>query len=99
LGRAQILYFLRREIKRARNLKSKSVRYGLPTSFDCGDKSRALIQFFCQIENELSLGGKKAITPSIAGQAWITGSHIHSLDPTDPWPLGYKLSDTWPNKL
>ena len=21
------------------------------------------------------------------------------LNPTDPYPLGYKLSDTWPNKL
>ena len=54
---------------------------------------------FCQQIIDAALGGKKAITPSIAGQAWITGSHIHTLDPTDPWPLGYKLSDTWPNKL
>jgi excinuclease ABC subunit B len=56
-------------------------------------------QFFCRIEDEVLIGDKKGITPSVAGQAWITGKHIHTLDPTDPWPLGYKLSDTWPNKL
>jgi proline racemase len=56
-------------------------------------------QFFCRIEDEVLIGDKKGITPSVAGQAWITGKHIHTLDPTDPWPLGFKLSDTWPNKL
>jgi proline racemase len=27
----------------------------------------------------------------------VTGTHQHMLDPTDPWPGGYRLSDTWPN--
>jgi proline racemase len=39
-----------------------------------------------------------AIIPEISGQAWITGTHQHMLDPTDPWPEGYRLSDTWPMK-
>ena len=56
-------------------------------------------QFECKIEEEVMIGDKKAIIPSVAGQAWITGHHPHTLDPTDPYPLGYKLSDTWPNKL
>ena len=56
-------------------------------------------QFDCRIEEELSIGGVPAIRPSVAGQAWITGSYEHRLDPSDPYPLGYKLSDTWPNKL
>ena len=56
-------------------------------------------QFDCRIEEELNIGGVPAIRPSVAGQAWITGSYEHRLDPTDPYPLGYKLSDTWPNKL
>jgi proline racemase len=56
-------------------------------------------QFECKIEEEIMIGDKKAIIPSVAGQAWITGHHQHTLDPTDPYPLGYKLSDTWPNKL
>ena len=56
-------------------------------------------EFDCRIEEELSIGGKRAIRPSVAGQAWITGSYEHRLDQTDPYPFGYKLSDTWPNKL
>ena len=38
-----------------------------------------------------------AIIPEITGRAWITGTHQHMLDPDDPWPEGYRLSDTWPD--
>ena len=48
------------------------------------------------IEEELAIGQKKAIRPSISGRAWITGSSRLKLDPADPWPRGYRLSDTWP---
>jgi trans-L-3-hydroxyproline dehydratase len=37
-----------------------------------------------------------AIIPSIQGRAWITGTHEHTLDPSDPWPRGYRVGDTWP---
>jgi proline racemase len=53
-------------------------------------------QFHCTIEAETEVGGRPAIRPSIAGQGFITGFHQHTLDPADPWPLGYRLSDTWP---
>ncbi len=53
-------------------------------------------RFDCRIEEETSLGGRPAIVPSIAGRAWITGTHQHMLDPDDPWPGGYKVGDTWP---
>ena len=57
-------------------------------------------RFHCRIEKELKLkNGKPAIVPSLRGQAWITGTHQHTLDPTDPWPRGYKISDTWPKKF
>ena len=36
-----------------------------------------------------------AIIPEISGRAWITGIHQHMLEPSDPWPEGYQLSDTW----
>jgi proline racemase len=42
------------------------------------------------------IGDKPGIIPSIAGQAWLTGTHQHMLDPTDPYPHGYIVSDTWP---
>ena len=41
---------------------------------------------------------KNAIIPSIRGRAWITGTHQLMLDPEDPWPEGYRLTDTWPIK-
>lgn len=49
------------------------------------------------IKQAVSLSDKTAIIPVISGQAWLTGTHQHMLDPTDPWPGGYRLSDTWPS--
>ena len=53
-------------------------------------------QFHCRVEEVTSMAGRPAIIPSITGRAWITGTRQEMLDPADPWPLGYKLSDTWP---
>jgi len=52
--------------------------------------------FHCHIEAETTIGGHPAVIPVISGQAWITGTHQHMLDPTDTYPVGYRLSDTWP---
>ena len=41
------------------------------------------------------VGHHRAIVPEISGRGWVTGIHQHMLDPTDPWPEGYKLTDTW----
>ncbi len=40
--------------------------------------------------------GIPMIRPEISGRAWITGSYEYYLDPSDPWPHGYRVSDTWP---
>ena len=53
-------------------------------------------RFDCRIEGVTTVGGLPAIVPVISGRAWITGTHQHTLDPGDPWPGGYRLSDTWP---
>jgi trans-L-3-hydroxyproline dehydratase len=42
------------------------------------------------------IGDIDGIVPEIAGRAWITGIHQHILSDGDPWPEGYRLSDTWP---
>lgn len=47
------------------------------------------------ILGETSVGNRAAIRPEISGRGWITGTHQHMLDPGDPWPEGYRLSDTW----
>ena len=55
-------------------------------------------RFDCQIVEEVLIGNQIAIIPSIRGRAWITGTHQLELDDDDPFPNGYRLSDTWPVK-
>lgn len=55
-------------------------------------------RFRCSVDATTMVGERQAIYPLISGQAWITGTHQHMLDPTDPWPEGYKVADTWPMK-
>lgn len=52
-------------------------------------------EFRCRIVKQTELQGRAAIIPEISGRGWITGTHQHMLDPDDPWPGGYRLSDTW----
>ena len=56
-------------------------------------------EFHCRIESKTMLGDKPAIVPSLSGRGFVTGTHQHMLDPNDPWPDGYRLSDTWPKLL
>jgi proline racemase len=51
--------------------------------------------FTGQILDVTQVGTKPAIIPEISGRGWVTGIHQHMLDPEDPWPEGYRLSDTW----
>lgn len=53
-------------------------------------------QFECRIVDTTLVGDFPAIIPSITGRAWIYGTTEWLTDPSDPWPLGYRLSDTWP---
>jgi proline racemase len=54
-------------------------------------------EFHGRIVGTAMVGDKPAIIPEITGRAWITGTHQHMLDQDDPWPEGYRLSDTWPS--
>ncbi|WP_347928914.1 proline racemase family protein [Pseudomonas helvetica] len=56
-------------------------------------------EFRCRIDSTSEIAGRPAIIPCLSGRAWITGTHQHLLDPSDPWPGGYRLSDTWPVDL
>jgi trans-L-3-hydroxyproline dehydratase len=61
-------------------------------------RARSIIgsEFVCRIARPTTIGRRPAIVPIISGRAWITGVSQYMLDPSDPWPLGYRLSDTWP---
>ncbi len=51
--------------------------------------------FAGRILGRTTVGGRPAIRPELSGRGFITGIHQHMLDPDDPWPEGYRLSDTW----
>jgi proline racemase len=53
-------------------------------------------RFDGQIVADTDLMGTPAITPTITGRAWITGTSQLMVDPDDPWPRGYRVADTWP---
>lgn len=49
------------------------------------------------ILSETLVGDQVAIIPTISGQGFIYGTSQFYIDPRDPWPLGYRVGDTWPN--
>lgn len=53
-------------------------------------------EFVGRLVESVDLAGQAAIRPSVSGRAYLTGIHQHILSPDDPWPRGYRLSDTWP---
>ena len=55
-------------------------------------------KFYCTIKENTRIGNTEAIIPTIRGRAWITGTHQLMCDPDDPWPSGYRLTDTWPKQ-
>ena len=52
-------------------------------------------EFTGEILKTSKVGDSPAIHPAITGSAWISAFHQYVLDPTDPLPTGYRLSDTW----
>ena len=53
-------------------------------------------EFHCQIKETTTVGDKPAIVPVISGRAWVTGKYQHYINEDDPFPLGYRISDSWP---
>jgi len=44
---------------------------------------------------ETMVGDRPAVLPRISGRGWIHGLHQIGIDSSDPYPLGYLLSDCW----
>jgi proline racemase len=53
-------------------------------------------RFVGRIADSSQVGDLAAVIPTIEGRARIFGERRLLLDPDDPWPLGYRVSDTWP---
>ena len=59
--------------------------------------SRSIIggEFVTEFVAETSVGSYPATQNRVSGQCWIYGLCQIGLDPTDPFPQGFTLSDTW----
>lgn len=64
-----------------------------------GDRftARSIIdsRFDVEFTGVTEVSGREAILPRITGRGWIHGFHQIGLDPSDPYPEGYKVSDCW----
>jgi proline racemase len=48
-------------------------------------------RFTGRLIEEVSVGGRPGVIPEITGRAWITGMGRYVLDPTDPFPSGFRV--------
>ena len=49
-------------------------------------------RFTGRLVEETTVGGRPAALAEITGRAWITGIGHYLLDPTDPFPAGFRLA-------
>lgn len=52
-------------------------------------------QFECSILGTAEVGEHDAVLPRVKGRAWITSYKQVVLDPTDPFPEGFRVGDQW----
>ena len=45
------------------------------------------------------VGNRPATLSRVTGRGWIHGMHTIGLDPSDPFPKGFLLTDTWGEAL
>jgi len=59
--------------------------------------SRSIIggEFRTEFIEETRVGPYSATRNRVSGQSWIYGISQIGMDPTDPFPFGFTLSDTW----
>ena len=51
--------------------------------------------FETRITEVTTVGRHQAVVPRLKGRAWIYSIEQLGVDPTDPYPLGYTMADTW----
>lgn len=52
-------------------------------------------KFDAYVSGTTMAGGRPAVKPVVKGRAWITGFQPVVLDPEDPFPQDFRLSDAW----
>jgi proline racemase len=63
----------------------------LPLDTDFVNESFIGTRFVGRLLAETTVGGRTAVSPSITGRAWVTGTAQFTLDPEDPFPAGFVL--------
>ncbi|RSL58992.1 hypothetical protein CEP54_007504 [Fusarium duplospermum] len=60
-------------------------------------KHRSIIgtEFISHIRGTAQVGDRQAVLPTIQGRAWISSYKQIVLDPTDPFPEGFRVGDQW----
>ncbi|KAI8935601.1 hypothetical protein NX059_008167 [Plenodomus lindquistii] len=53
-------------------------------------------EFVCELLAETKIGEYNAVTSRVKGRAWLTGFRQATLDPSDPFPNGFRVGDAWP---
>ena len=52
-------------------------------------------EFTVELLGTTTVGDRPAVLPRISGRGFVVGSRTAAVDPYDPYPLGYALSDLW----
>ncbi len=55
--------------------------------------------FDIELVGETRIAGRPATLSKVSGRGWIHGTHTIGLDPSDPFPKGFLLTDTWGEAL
>ena len=55
--------------------------------------------FDVELLGETEVANRPAIHSRVSGRGWIHGMHTIGLDPSDPFPKGFLLTDTWGEAL
>ncbi|MBV9821154.1 MAG: proline racemase family protein, partial [Actinobacteria bacterium] len=63
----------------------------LPLHTDFVNESFIGTRFIGRLVEETEVGGLPAVLPTITGRAWVTGTAQYLLDPTDPFPAGFRF--------
>ena len=56
-------------------------------------------EFLVEVIGNTTVGGRPAVLPRISGRGWVVGTRMVSVDPSDPYQLGFTLSDVWGSEV
>ncbi|QTX05543.1 proline racemase family protein [Agromyces archimandritae] len=63
----------------------------LPLDTDFVNESFIGSRFIGRLVAETEVDGRPAVVPTITGRAWVTGMGQYLLDPSDPFPTGFRF--------